>query len=66
MIDVRGIDDRGNSCKMSVPDRPVGEYARELLADGWKWVLLLVDGKPAGGVRYDVRHRRRASWCQGQ
>jgi hypothetical protein len=61
-LTVKGIDEDGNSCTLSVPAAAAVPVARELLDGGWRYALLLRDGQPVGGIGICAALRCRTWW----
>lgn len=53
-VTARGIDRDGNSCEIAVPGALPGDVGRWLVAEGWRWAMVLAGGVIAGYVLLDV------------
>jgi hypothetical protein len=57
-----GIDRDGESRVLTIEMLRPRLLAEEMRRAGWKYALLLRDGKSVGGVRFSVGQMKRISW----
>ena len=56
----RGIDCDGNTCEIALLGMLPGDVGRWLVAEGWRWAMVLTGDAIAGYVMLDVSTLARA------